>query len=385
MIRVLAALAALLVTGGALAAPAQAVPRSLPTVTPTPWVSGLQSPTAIASGLGGDRFLVTEQRGTIRLVRGRTLLSRPFLNVTRSVKNSGEQGLLGVAVSPGFRRNLLVFYSYVGHDGSLNVARVKARSRTAPRARPASIRLLLRIPHGDYSNHNGGSLTFDRSGLLYIGTGDGGSGGDPMRTAQNLRSPLGKILRVDPHRQCGPRWYCVPAGNTYARSSNSVTRLVWARGLRNPWKTSMDPATGVIWIGDVGQGDYEEINNATPGAAALNFGWSCKEGLATYNADQCAGPTRAPVLTICHAGSVPGCAAPLSGDSITGGYVYRGKRTALRGTYVFGDFVEGRIFGYRDGVTEQIGSVDLLSTFGVAPDGELLAANYGSGVIYRLR
>lgn len=346
---------------------------------------GLNSPTAVTSAPGrGGRLFVAEQRGTIRVVRQGHVQAKPYLDIRNRVQFGGERGLLGLAFSPDFTRNRLLFVTYTDKGGSVVLARAKAKTVKAKSIPAKSVRTLFRLSHPTYSNHNGGSLTFTTTGLLVMGVGDGGSGGDPRRNAQRLTSPLGKLLRINVDKRCGKQLFCIPSQNPYRKSKNKIKRMVWADGLRNPWRISTDTATGKIWIADVGQDRYEEINVVGENRKAPDFGWSCREGFATYNADQC-GKARnaiAPVAILCHTYPQAGCAG--KGQSIIGGYVYRGNPAkAAYGAYLFGDFLADGIYAYRDGQTARIGTQASLTSFGQTQSRELVAVSY-SGTLYAL-
>lgn len=355
----------------------------------TTYASGFQSPTAVTSARDGrNRLFVAERAGVIRVVKSGKRYKTPYLNIKSKVgSNSGEQGLLGLAFSPSFKKNGKLFLTYTDKSGALVLASAKAKKPGRNKVPKSSVKTILKVPHPGQTNHNGGSLAFGNDGLLYLGTGDGGGAGDPRRRAQRLTSPLGKILRLNVSKGCGKKRYCVPAQNTYRNSTSATKRLVFARGVRNPWKISFDSATGNLWVADVGQGKYEEVNVVSQAQRLVNFGWSCKEGPAGYNSDQCgdlAGYV-APVATLCHEGEVAGCTAPFVGESIIGGYVYRGSvNPAMVGTYVFADFITGRLFGYRDGQTKQLASLGYVTSFGESDSRELFAVTY-SGTLYSLR
>lgn len=355
----------------------------------TSYVTGFKSPTAVTSARDGrGRLFVAERAGIVRIVKAGKRYRTPYLNIKSKVgSGSGEQGLLGIAFAPGFKKSGKFFVTYTDRSGALILASAKAKTPGRNKVPKASVKTVLKVPHPGQTNHNGGSLAFGNDGLLYLGTGDGGGAGDPRRRAQRLTSPLGKILRLDVGKSCGKKRYCVPTQNTYRKSSSATKRLVFARGVRNPWKISVDAATGNLWVADVGQGKYEEVNVVSAAQRLVNFGWSCKEGPAGFNSDQCgdlAGYV-APVATLCHEGEVSGCVPPLVGKSIIGGYVYRGsENAALVGTYVFADFVTGRVFAHRDGQTKQLASLGYVTSFGESDARELFAVTY-SGTLYRVR
>ena len=354
----------------------------------SPYVSGLNNPTALAAARDGrGRLFVAERAGVVRIVKSGRVYKKPYLNISSVAgSNGGEQGLLGLAFSPKFKTNGKFFVTYSARDGAVILASAKAKKSSKNSVKKSTLKTILRVPHSFATNHNGGSLAFGTDGLLYFGTGDGGGGGDPQRTAQRLSSPLGKILRLDVSKSCGKKRYCVPSVNQYRTSKSKTKRLVFASGVRNPWRISVDSATGNLWVADVGQDAYEEVNVVSTGARGVNFGWSCKEGNAGFNSSQCAGLAGyvAPVTTLCHTEAVSGCTPPFVGESIIGGYVYRGRTSpTLVGTYVFADFISGRVFGYQAGQTRQLATLGRITSFGESDSRELFAVTYG-GTVYRV-
>lgn len=343
--------------------------------------TGLTQPTHVTSAPDGTgRLFVAEKRGTVRVFRKGRLLSRPFLDIRGRVRTDGEAGLLSVAFSPRYRARPHVYVAYTTDGNDLRVARFTARSRTANRVRTSTGRTVITVKHPDrYSNHFAGQLAFGPSGLLFVSTGDGGGSGDPRARSQNRRSLQGKILRLKvlgARAACG-RQYCVPPDNPYAGPVPGRGEI-WATGLRNAWRFSVDRATGDLWVGDVGQGAYEEIDRIPAGAAGRNLGWSCKEGFATYNASRCD-----PGVTYHDPVAVYGRGY---GTSITGGFVYRGARYAslLGGRYVAGDFGSGRVF-YLDGVRRRgAGRLPGVTSFGEGRNKELWAVTI-SGGLYEMR
>ena len=294
--------------------------------------------TAVPDSSG--RVFVLELGGRIRILTPATgaIAALPFFDITGQISTDGERGLLGFAVAPDFNTSG-VFYVYLTDpQGTIEVRRYRTLASDRNRADPASGDAILRIPH-PRSNHNGGWIGFGGDALLYIGVGDGGGAGDPDNNGQNPGTLLGKILRIDPARDDFPadptRDYAIPAGNPFA--SGGGAREVWAYGLRNPFRNSFDPATGNLWIGDVGQGAVEEIDLMRPGDGGANFGWPILEGTRTFRGGSTAGLVP-PVAQYEHGGST------LQGDSVTGGYVYTGPVEALRGLYIFADFIEPNIW-----------------------------------------
>ena len=302
---------------------------------------------------------VVEQAGLVRVVRRGAVQPQPFLDLRARVKAGGEQGLLGLAFSPGYAKNQQFVVNYTDGNGHTRVVRYRSNGT---RALPASAKQLLFVEQ-PYSNHNGGMVSYGRDGLLYVGMGDGGSGGDPENRAQDPASLLGKMLRLDPSR-AGAR------------------PVIVALGVRNPWRFSFDRANGDLWIGDVGQGEIEEVDRvAWPLQGQLNLGWDVYEGRTSFE-DKPLGPGRLirPVAQYDHD----------QGCSITGGYVYRGSavRSAV-GRYFYGDFCSGTVWSLKlaGGVARQIRvepfKVPNLTSFGEDGAGELYAVS-GNGALYRL-
>lgn len=326
------------------------------------------------------RLFVVEQAGRIRvLVRGR-LQAAPFLDISDLVQSGGEQGLLSMAFAPDYARTHRFYVYYTDRSGLERVVEYRRSAASPNRALRGSARLVLRMADPE-PNHNGGQLQFGPDGLLYIGTGDGGGGNDQHGSrgnAQDLASPLGKILRIDPRRS-GRRAYRIPAGNPFARR-RGVRHEVYSYGLRNPWRFSFDRLTGDLAVGDVGQDEIEEIDFARKGTAAgANYGWRPFEG-RRRNFDEPAPRAVPPVYQYTHA----------RGCSITGGYVVRDRSlTSLYGRYVYGDVCEGVVRSIRlrpggsSGERSEGLSVAQLSSFGEDAAGHVYAASLG-GAVYRL-
>ncbi|MFN8533578.1 MAG: PQQ-dependent sugar dehydrogenase [Dehalococcoidia bacterium] len=345
----------------------------------TPVLSGLDQVTDFEEAPDGTgRFFVLERAGLVRLFRNGDVAQQPVLDLRSILTSNGqEQGLLGIAFHPAFAQNRRFFVYYTARNGANTVAEYRMSSDPA-RADPASGRILLAID--DFAqNHNGGNLVFGPDGFLYIGTGDGGGGGDPQRTAQNLGSLLGKLLRIDVD---GGEPYRIPPGNPLVGRSGARPEI-WAYGLRNPWRFSFDRQTGDLWIADVGQNALEEINFTPAGTPApVNYGWSTMEASQCFRGQGCdqAGLT----LPITEYGRDQGC-------SVTGGYVYRGKASpALTGAYLFGDYCTGRIWATVPSgqggwtTTELLRDPSLrISSFAEDRSGELYVVGLG-GQVFRL-
>lgn len=350
-----------------------------------PVVSGLNAPLfASGSGDGSGRIFVVEQGGRIRIVRDGRLLGRPFLDISDRISSGGERGLLGLAFHPGYGQASVRFYvDYTDRNGDTNVSAYTASGADPDVADPTSEQVLLHV-HQPFANHNGGMLAFGPDGDLYIGLGDGGSAGDPHGNGQRLDTLLGKLLRIDVDHASGGRPYGIPDGNPFAGRPTARPEI-WAYGLRNPWRFSFDRATGDLWIGDVGQNRWEEVDRAPAGTGAgANYGWNRMEGSRCYPSGQdCALPGLA--LPIAEYGHDRGCA-------VIGGYVYRGTAyPLLRGVYLYGDLCSGTIWGLaadgpdrQDGVELASGAAGSLSSFGQDDAGELYATDLARGTLLRI-
>ncbi len=369
--------------------PTTPAPAPSPTAPPTwpdpealvwrPVVEGLVKPTGIvAAGDGSGRLFLLEQAGVIWVVQNDQRLPEPFLDIRDRVgSRESEQGLLGLVFHPNFAQNGLFFVNYTDHNGDTVVARFRVSPPTANQADPTSEEVLLQVDQ-PYGNHNGGHLAFGPDGYLYIGLGDGGAAGDPEDRAQNLHTLLGKMLRIDV--DAGPP-YGIPPDNPFADGQGGLPEI-WAWGLRNPWRYAFDRATGDLYIADVGQNKWEEVNFwPADGGPGANFGWDYFEGTHPYEDTPPPGVTL--VFPVAEYGHDLGC-------SVTGGEVYRGQALPeMTGLYLYGDFCTGRIWGLR--ATPQGWESRLLwetpfniSTFGLDDAGEIYLAHYGAGTIYRL-
>ncbi len=300
-------------------------------------IGEFSSPVQITQPPGSkDQLVITEKAGRLALVRDGDVLSEPFLDITDQVSTGSEQGLLSVAFDPGYAKSGLFYVDYTDRDGNTQVVEYRRSPAIPEVADPDSARTVL-TQEQPFDNHNGGLLLFGPDRRLYIGFGDGGSANDPQRNGQDLSTWLGKILRISPHPSNG-RPYSVPADNPF-NGQQGARPEIFAFGLRNPWRFSFDRDTGALWIGDVGQDRYEEVDSVQPDlAGGFNFGWSALEGNATANDDQSAPGSVRPVFTYGHD----------AGCSVTGGYVVRDPRLgSLRGDYLFGDFCTSELKAIR--------------------------------------
>jgi glucose/arabinose dehydrogenase len=310
--------ATILATAAAAAALASPTHVAASQLSMRPLLSGLSSPTYLtATRSQPNRLYIVEQPGMIRVVVNGKLRARPFLDIHQLVRAGGEQGLLSLAFHPRYARNHLFYVYYNDTSGDVRVFEYRSNGNVAI---PSSARSLLRVDHREFPNHDGGQLQFGPDGLLYAGLGDGGSGGDPHDNGQNLNVKLAKLLRINPTRR-GADWQIV------------------GYGLRNPWRFSFDRANGNLWIGDVGQGAWEEIDFRPRSQLSrlANYGWSVFEGRARYKdtPQNTQGALVQPVFVYPHS----------QGCSVTGGYVYRGRAVpAARGRYFFGDYCSGRVW-----------------------------------------
>ena len=350
-------------------------------MTLEPFVGGFRSPLAVVSaGDGSGRLFVAEQGGTIRIVRDGAIDAEPFLDISSEVSSGGEQGLLGLAFHPDYPTDPRFFVDYTDVDGDTHVASFTTDPSNPDRADPGSEVTVLTVDQ-PYANHNGGALAFGPFGNLFIALGDGGSGGDPQGNGQSLDSLLGKILRIDVDHQDGDRQYAIPTDNPFAAGGGRPEILLY--GLRNPWRMSFDRETGDLWIGDVGQGETEEIDVVPAGEVGLNFGWNRMEGTNCYRPAQGCdqqGLTM-PVTEYSHD----------LGCTVIGGYAYRGAaQPALSGGYLFGDYCTGTLWAIdpeADGTVEPtiVGeSGASLSSFGEDEAGELYATDIGAGLLLRV-
>ncbi|RIL08712.1 MAG: glucose dehydrogenase [Proteobacteria bacterium] len=300
-----------------------------------------------------------------------------YLDLSDRISLSDERGLLSLAFHPRFSRNCRLFVLYTGIQGDVIVSEFRARRRRALKVRNATERILLQVEHRSFANHNGGTVAFGKDGKLYASIGDGGGGGDPLGSGQNLGTLLGKIVRIDVGRDNRPSSkYTIPDDNPFVSTPGALPEI-WAYGLRNPYRFSFDRRNGRLFAGDVGQDAREEVDIIRPGR---NYGWNMKEGSLCFSPpSEC---------------NSDGLSDPIieygrsEGQSITGGYVYRGKNlSSLKGQYLFADFVTGTIWSARreSGGTwtrsELLSSGRNISSFGEDTGGELYVVDYGGEVL----
>lgn len=330
---------------------------------------------------GDNRFFVVEQIGKIKILhKNGTTNPLPFLDISSIVRNSGEQGLLGLAFHPNYKQNGYFFVNYINQDQNTVVARYQVSAMDSSLANPLSEVVLFTITQ-PYSNHNGGDLHFGPDGYLYTSSGDGGSGGDPQNNSQNLTNLLGKILRIDVNNTSPGLNYAIPSGNPFADGPGGNADEIWSYGLRNPWKFSFDKLNGDMWIGDVGQNAYEEIDfEPANQAGGINYGWRCYEGTHAYNTTNCNSSYTSPVYEYAHE----------QGCSITGGYVYRGiKYPLLTGRYLYVDFCSGKLWSLKKVGTNWVNellyqnSTRNFTTLGEDAGGELFMGTL-NGEIYKV-
>ena len=348
-----------------------------------------------------DILLVIEQEGIIKIVENNQITKIPFLDISDRVHQplypADEMGMLGIAFDPNFNKNHFFYINYVNKDSYSIISRFKVIEKLG-NSQSEEILIKLKQP---YPNHNGGSIEFGPDGYLYIGFGDGGSSGDPENRAQNLSNLFGKILRIDVRTEKG---YKVPTDNPFY-NLDTAKKEIWSYGLRNPWRITFDKKTGDMYIGDVGQWDWEEINyQSSDNKGGLNFGWNILEGNHCYKEHKlCESKDFTfPIFEYPHDANylktlIGWAQKDVNGCSVTGGYVYRGKnKPELYGRYFFGDYCTGKVWSLKN----NDGDIDIkehtnellktmnkkqfyLSSFGEDEEGELYLIDY-SGALYSI-
>jgi glucose/arabinose dehydrogenase len=339
-------------------------------------VGGFSNPAFLATPPGDSRLFVSDLDGRVWIIENGERLATPFLDISDDVRSGGEQGLLGFAFHPDYNTNGYFYVSYsVEPDGDTQIERYSV-SGDPNVAQPNPDRVIFTLDQPS-SNHNGGQITFGPDGMFYIALGDGGGGGDPGGNGQNPNTLLGSLLRIDVD---GGNPYSVPANNPFVGSAGMDE--IWAYGLRNPWRFSFDRVDGYIYIADVGQNTWEEVNAVASSTGGINYGWNTMEGMHCFGAGTCdmSGLTL-PVLEYDH----------LDGCSVTGGYVYRGAAMpALQGHYFYSDWCAGFLRSFRlagAAATDQrewdVGDIGRVLSFGEDDDGELYVLS-GNGNVYRI-
>jgi glucose/arabinose dehydrogenase len=336
---------------------------------------GFTEPVYLTAPAGDGRLFIVEQAGRILIVKDGRTLPRAFLDIRGKVGSGGERGLLSVAFHPQYRANGLLFVHYTDRNGDSNIERYSV-SHDPDVADPNSAKLILKIDQ-PYGNHNGGMNLFGPDGMLYVGMGDGGSEYDPHHNGQNNNTLLSKLIRINVDKG-DP--YSVPAANPFAKGGGRPE--IWATGLRNPWRYAFDAKDGFLYIADVGQDRYEEIDIMPMNRAGVNYGWSVMEGFSCLRGDSCSETgLQRPAVVYSHS----------DGCSITGGFVYRGSAIPqLEGHYFYSDYCKSwlRSFKYVNGrVTEQtdwpVAKLPAIASFGLDGSGEMYAVSH-TGVIYKM-
>jgi glucose/arabinose dehydrogenase len=327
---------------------------------------------------GTGRLFVTEKTGLMKVISTGAVLPTPALDIRSLVSTNSERGLLGLAFPPGFAAKQYAYIYYTDKSGTSRFYRIHISASDPNVFDRSTMQLILKVAQ-PYANHNGGQLAFGPDGYLYIGLGDGGSHGDPGNRGQNRNTLLGKILRIDVESTPNSTGYRIPTTNPF-RNQKGRRGEIFAYGLRNPWRFSFDPLTGALWIGDVGQDKVEEIDRMPAGVTGWNFGWSRYEGTHLFKARSKVAGFHWPVWQYLH---------PV-GDSVTGGYVYRGAAyPSMQGIYFLGDFGVGKIWGIQRSGGAWVTRLLLdtryqISTFGVDENGDLWLADYAGGRIYKV-
>ncbi len=359
-----------------------------------PVAGGFIDPVFVTNaGDGTGRLFVVEQAGRIRVVQGASILPTAFFDIRGKITRGGERGLLGLAFHPSFATHPFVYVDFTDFRGNTAINRYAVNSSHTAVVISSGVRLLTIVQ--PYPNHNGGMLAFGRDGYLYIGMGDGGSAGDPGNRAQSLNSLLGKILRIDvDHPTSATKPYRAPASNPYV--GRAGLDEIFSSGLRNPWRFSFDMPTGQLWIGDVGQNRYEEIDRSSPTGTrpagwALNYGWRVIEARTCYNPATACSTSGKTMPLVVYGHVVSGA----DNCAVTGGYVYRGTASPpLAGSYLYGDYCTGRIWIVpaaasspatptllRDATASPAISI---SSFGMDERGEVYVCDLAGGTVYRV-
>lgn len=344
--------------------------------------AGLTEPVFLTAPAGDPRLFIVERPGRIRIVENGVLLATPFLDIASRLSATGEGGLLSMAFDPQYASSGFFFVYFTDPGGDIAIERFRVSAGNPNAANPAQLRILT-ITHRAFSNHKGGLVAFGPDGFLYLAPGDGGGGGDPLGSGQNLNTLLGKLLRIDVSNSSAGQPYAIPPQNPFVGQPNRRGEI-WAYGLRNPWRYAFDATTGLLYLADVGQNRREEVDVAAVATGGLNYGWNIAEGSLCFLSDPCAiqGLTP-PVLEYAHDGS--------GGCSITGGFVYRGSAIPdLHERYFYSDYCNGwlRSFVYAGGtaieqVDWNIAGVGQVFSFGQDGEKELYLLT-STGRVHRI-
>ena len=334
-------------------------------------VDGLDQPIFLTQSQGDDRLFVVEQSGRVLTIVSGSRSATPFLDIRESVSSGGESGLLSVAFHPNFRVNNRLYMSFTARPGASLHSRVVEYTLAGRGSGVITNTRDVFSVEQPFANHNGGLIAFGPDAMLYVGLGDGGSGGDPLGNGQNLSTVLGAILRIDVDTPDAGRNYGIPAGNPFA-SDPPARGEIWIFGLRNPWRFAFDEVDGLLYVADVGQGALEEITVVPANRGGLNLGWNITEGSSCYEAKSCVlDGLELPALEYENTGPSGNC-------SVIGGYVYRGAALPqLQGHYFYSDFCGGflRSFRYENGqvISERDWNIDVgnVTSFGRDAEGEL--------------
>ena len=357
-----------------------------PVFTAVPGIGARTRPVAIRNAADGSgKLYIVEQRGVISFLSGGVLTTFLDINARVTANNDAgggnEQGLLGLAFPPGFAQRRRFYVAYTGVAGALTLSRFQTQTGNPALGDTTSEQILLAVTHNQAQNHNGGDIHFGKDGLLYWSTGDGGVQNDPENHAQDTNLLLGKILRLDVEGNAtgGP---LIPASNPYVAPGDGVLDQIYHIGMRNPWRFSFDRDTGDMWVGDVGQNTYEEVTRIPANTGAANLQWRRREGLHDFNLTSPFGP-----------GVIidPAAEKPRPDNSVTGGFVYRGRAfPRMNGIYFYGDYGSGNFYGVQKDSAGVWKSITLrtdctaVTTFGEDEAGELYWANGSSGIVSRI-
>jgi hypothetical protein len=362
--------------------------------------TGFSLPLYVAGIPGTEQVVVLQKQGRARVLNPATgvIESVDFLDLTTQVSSDSERGLLGLAFSPAFATDRTFYINMTNLAGNTEIRRYRMMSGSSTQADPATADVILTLAQ-PFANHKAGWLGFANDGLLYLPTGDGGSAGDPNNNAQNRSSLLGKILRLDVSGDDFPsdpnRDYRIPAGNAFPGGTGGAPEI-FALGLRNPFRASVDSLTGDLIVADVGQNAVEEVNRLRPADAGADFGWNLREGTQPYNGGANSASFTPPVAEYTHG------SGPDQGRSVTGGYIYRGNIEPIRNQYVFGDFVSGNVWSVpatslvpgqtlassaftrlNTVLVPNAGTLSQVSSFGLDTQGRLYIVSFG-GDIFRI-